>query len=57
MALPDYVKEIAARVSNWGRWGVDDRRGTLNLIDETAIRRGLAAARQGRSFSLSYPFD
>jgi len=57
MALPDYVKDIAARVSNWGRWGADDRRGTLNLIDEAAIKRGLAAARQGRSFSLSYPFD
>ena len=57
MALPPYLKELAANVSNWGRWGADDRRGTLNLIDEAAVRRGLAAARQGRVFSLSIPFD
>ena len=57
MALPAHLKELAARVSNWGRWGADDRRGTLNLIDEAAVKRGLAAARQGRVFSLSLPFD
>ena len=57
MALPPHLKDMAARVSNWGRWGPDDRRGTLNLIDEAAVRRGLAAARQGKVFSLSMPFD
>ena len=57
MALPDHLKELAARVSNAGRWGADDRRGTLNLIDESAVSRGIAAARQGRVFSLSIPFD
>jgi kynurenine formamidase len=57
MALPDELKELAARVSNWGRWGVDDRRGTLNLIDAAAVRRGAAAVRRGRSFSLAIPFD
>ena len=57
MTMPDYLRELATRVSNWGRWGADDRRGTLNLIDEAAIRRGMAAARQGKVFSLTYPFD
>lgn len=57
MTMPDYLRDVAARVSNWGRWGADDRRGTLNLIDQTAIRRGMAAARQGKIFSLAYPFD
>ena len=46
MSLPPHLQELAARVSNWGRWGADDRRGTLNLIDNAALRRGLAAARQ-----------
>ena len=57
MALPDELKDLAARVSNWGRWGPDDRRGTLNLIDEAAVRRGAAAVRSGRVFSLAIPFD
>ncbi len=57
MALPDHLKQIAARVSNAGRWGPDDQRGTLNLIDAAAVRRGLDAARQGKAFSLAIPFD
>lgn len=57
MALPHEVKELAARVSNWGRWGPDDRRGTLNLIDAAARRRGAASVRSGKAFSLAIPFD
>jgi kynurenine formamidase len=55
--LPDELRELAATVSNAGRWGVDDQRGTLNLIDAAAVSRGVAAARQGRAFSLAIPFD
>jgi len=57
VALPDHLRELAARVSNAGRWGPDDQRGTLNLIDTAAVRRGIGAARQGRVFSLAIPFD
>lgn len=57
MALPQHLLDLAAKVSNWGRWGADDRRGTLNLIDHAAIQRGIAAATQGQVFSLSMPFD
>ncbi len=57
MPLPDDLVELAARVSNRGRWGEDDQRGTLNLIDGAAIRRGAAAVRQGRALSLAIPFD
>ena len=52
--------EIAARAAafrNWGRWGADDRLGTLNHITD---ERRLAAAqlvRAGRSVSLSMAFD
>ena len=56
MPLPDALRELSARVSNWGRWGADDERGTLNLIDAAAVRRGAAAVRQGRAFSLAIPF-
>ena len=55
--LPDELLALADRVSNRGRWGADDRRGTLNLIDEAAVRRGAAAVRDGKVFSLAVPFD
>jgi kynurenine formamidase len=42
---------------NWGRWGPDDERGALNLVDEAATRRGLAAVRHGRSVSLGIPLQ
>lgn len=57
MPFPPELQDLAARVSNRGRWGADDRRGTLNLIDEAAVLRGLAAARQGKVISLAIPFD
>ena len=56
-ALPQDLLDLAARVSNRGRWGPDDQRGTLNLIDPVAVRRGAAAVRQGLPFSLAIPFD
>src|SRR6476646_4770351 len=57
MPLDDEQRALAARVSNWGRWGADDQRGTLNFIDAAAVRRGAAAVKRGVSFSLSIPMD
>ncbi len=57
MALTDELRELAAAVSNWGRWGDDDERGTQNLIDGAATRRGLDTVRTGRTRSLAVPLD
>ncbi len=57
MPLNEEQAALAARVSNWGRWGAEDQRGTLNLIDADAVRRGAAAVRRGVSFPLSIPMD
>ena len=57
MALPKHLQDLAQRVSNWGRWGPDDQRGTLNFITPDAVRRGAAAVRRGVTFSLAIPFD
>lgn len=57
MPLPDELSALASRVSNWGRWGDDDQRGTLNLIDAEAVRRGAACVRRGESFSLAIAMD
>jgi kynurenine formamidase len=40
---------------NWGRWGDDDQRGALNLVDERARKRGLAAVTRALPLSLGLP--
>lgn len=50
------IREIARRVSNWGRWGADDERGTVNFITPEVVRRAAASVRRGQVFSLSLPF-
>jgi len=57
LTLSDDFHELAKRVSNWGRWGDDDERGTLNLIDGEAVRRGAACVRTGATFSLALPLN
>ena len=41
--------------ASWGRWGENDERGALNLLDAQAVRRGLDAARLGRVVPLGLP--
>lgn len=48
---------VAARVNNWGRWGPDDQRGTLNLIDAAARLRAAAAVRTGTAYALGLPLS
>lgn len=57
MTLPPQLQELAAEVSNWGRWGDDDELGTLNLIDDAAVARGLAAARTCTRIPLAIRLD
>jgi kynurenine formamidase len=57
LPLPDWFTELAASLRQWGRWGADDRLGTLNLIDGDAVRRGAACVEAGRRLSLAMRFD
>ncbi len=50
-------RDLARRVSNWGRWGADDERGTLNFVTPDVVRRAAACVRRGQVFSLGLPFD
>jgi len=43
------LEAIARRVSNWGRWGPDDERGTLNHITPDVVRRAAATAARART--------
>ncbi|SFQ69773.1 Putative cyclase [Amycolatopsis arida] len=51
------IAAMAERCSNWGRWGADDVRGTLNFLDEAKRRDAAGLVRRGVAFSLSQPFD
>lgn len=51
------IAQAAEECSNWGRWGDDDRLGTVNFLDEGKRREGAGLVRRGVSFSLSQRFD
>jgi kynurenine formamidase len=38
--------------SNWGRWGADDQRGTLNLLGPDEVVRAAAVVKRGKVYSL-----
>jgi len=49
--------QLFRRVSNWGRWGPDDEKGTLNYLTPEHVRSSAALVRSGRTVSLSLPIN
>jgi len=49
-------RTIGERLSNWGRWGKDDERGTTNLITPDRIVAAARLIRTGKVFDLGIPF-
>ena len=43
------------RFSNWGRWGADDQRGTINFVTPEVSAHAATLARLGRVVSLALP--
>jgi kynurenine formamidase len=52
---PEEFAQYKTRFSNWGRWGADDKLGTLNHITEETRRSAAALVRDGRSVSCARP--
>ncbi len=50
MTLDEEIRALAAKVSNWGRWGPDDELGTLNFITPEKRREAAALVRKGVTF-------
>jgi kynurenine formamidase len=46
---------LLGRLTNWGRWGSEDERGTLNYVTPDVRRRAAGLVLQGKTFSLSIP--
>ena len=50
-------REVGDRLRNWGRWGEDDERGTLNFITPDRVAAAAQLVRTGKTFSLGIPVD
>lgn len=50
-------EELFQRLSNWGKWGPDDRLGTLNYITPERVRKAAGLVQSGRSVSLAIPIN
>ena len=53
----DDFRAVGERLSNWGRWGADDERGTTNLITPQRLVAAARLVRTGKVFDLGIPFD
>lgn len=53
----DTVREFCEKYKNWGRWGEEDERGTLNHVAPEDIVAAAKLVRTGRVFSMGLPFD
>lgn len=53
----DLFHQMYQSCSNWGRWGEDDQRGTLNYITPEVIRNAASLVRSGKAISLQLPLD
>lgn len=51
------VRELSARHSNWGRWGDDDERGTMNLVEAEHVVAAAGLVRRGVTISMALPYD
>jgi len=56
MRAPDFDM-LAEKLRNWGRWGDDDQRGTLNHIGPEALVRAASELREGKAIRLGLNFD
>jgi kynurenine formamidase len=48
-------RSIGKRLSNWGRWGADDERGTVNLITPERLVAAGQLIKTGKVFDLGIP--
>jgi kynurenine formamidase len=50
------VDRWMTELSNWGRWGADDQKGTLNLVTPERSRKAVTLAKEGVAVSLSHTY-
>ncbi len=55
--MADIIRETGKRLRNWGKWGPEDERGTLNYITTDRIVLAAGLVKRGAVFSLAIPFN
>lgn len=50
-------EDLFQSVSNWGVWGDDDIRGTLNYVTPDCVRKAAVLVRSGRTVSMAVPIN
>jgi kynurenine formamidase len=55
--IESHLRDLFAQVTNWGRWGEHDERGTLNYIAADTVVRACSQVRSGRVVSAAYDLD
>ena len=51
------MSQTPERIGNWGRWGAEDERGTLNLITGEVVLGATRTCRTGKVYSLALPIE
>ena len=44
-------------IGNWGRWGDDDERGTLNLLTPEVVKAAAGSIKSGKVYNLGLPIQ
>jgi kynurenine formamidase len=47
-------EQMFSEISNWGRWGKDDQRGSVNLITPAKRKQAIGLAKVGETVSLAH---
>lgn len=50
-------EQLFKQLQNWGRWGDEDRLGTLNYITPEKVRAAARLVKSGRSVSMAIPIN
>jgi len=50
-------RTLGARLRNWGKWGAEDERGTVNYITPEKLVAAAQLVKKGKVFDLGIPFD
>ncbi len=44
-------------INNWGKWGKEDEKGTLNYLTPELVRKAVGLVKKGKVYSLAVPLD
>ena len=56
MSLEEFERLFEA-LKNWGRWGSEDEKGTLNYLTPDKVRKAAALVKTGQTVSMSIPIN